>query len=88
MVNFFYKQTTNQKNMKVQILNKIQARLEVISVTTKSLSLDIAKLRDLEYSIKNQSTMYAEIINQTKTHLKTNLDTIIVELHDIKQQVE
>jgi|GEM_PF-2548785 hypothetical protein len=74
--------------MKVQILNKLQARLEVISVTTKNLSLDIAKLRDLEYSIKSQSTMHAEVINQTKTHLKTNLDTIIVELHDIKQQVE
>jgi hypothetical protein len=74
--------------MKVQILNKLQARLEVVSITTKNLSLDIAKLRALEYSIENQSMMYAEAINQTKTNLKTNLDNIIVELHDIKQQVE
>lgn len=74
--------------MKVQTLNKLQARLEVVSVITKNLSLDIAKLRALEYSIENQSIMYAEAINQTKTNLKTGLDNVIVELHDINQLVE
>ena len=74
--------------MKLQTLNKLQARLEVVSVTTKNLSLDIAKLRALEYNIENQSHMYAQIINQSKASLKNNLQNVISELHDITQQVE
>ena len=74
--------------MKLQTLNKLQARLEVVSVTTKNLSLDIAKLRALEYSVENQSHMCAQVINQSKASLKCSLQNVISELHDITQQVE
>ena len=74
--------------MKVQILHQLQERLETVSLTTKNLSLDIAKLRSLKYGIESQSQMFEQEIDATKTQIKINIDDIIFELADIKEQVK
>jgi len=80
-------QKAKNHKMKVQTLYSLQERLEIISTTTKNLSLDMAKIRIMKYGIESQSLMFDKEISITKSQIKTNIETIIVELHNIKDQV-
>lgn len=74
--------------MTVQKLYDLQARLENTSANAQNLSAQIAKIRNLKYGIENQSRSNDEEIILIKTKITIGLEKAVLELLDIKRQLQ